>query len=179
VRTLSRHQKWLDQQGTISGDSEASREIKRQVALLSEADRAEFWEFGQAPIYGEIPSEHGIFWTNCIDVEIGTSMFIRTCRLNHSCTIPRQHTNKQPMHKRAHTYARCAHARARGSGAPSVRIKWQNGALNSVATRDIASGEVCVSCFRWLCLCRVFCGLGTPCAPFSLVPECGHSCRSE
>eukprot|EP00802_Teleaulax_amphioxeia_P015687 Tamp_15783.p2 GENE.Tamp_15783~~Tamp_15783.p2 ORF type:complete len:131 (-),score=18.33 Tamp_15783:673-1065(-) len=37
-------------------------------------------------------------------------MFIRTCRLNHSC-------------------------------APSVRIKWQNGALNSVATRDIASGE--------------------------------------
>ena len=138
MRTLSRHQKWLDQQGTISGDSEASREIKRQVALLSEADRAEFWEFGQAPIYGEIPSEHGIFWTNCIDVEIGTSMFIRTCRLNHSCTIPRQQTKKQPggdiidlsvcmgcrrnssasartrsMHKRAHTYAGCARAQVR------------------------------------------------------------------
>ena len=78
VGSLSRHQQWHPAQA-------APRAIEEQVALLPDAQREEFWKFGAAPVYGQTPSAHGIFFTNCIDATHGASMYLLTSRLNHAC----------------------------------------------------------------------------------------------
>ena len=143
---LSRRQMWHDTPGTLSSESLATREIRKQVALLSDGHRQAFWTFGQAPIYGQTPTEQGIFWTNCIDVvdcggggnEAKRDSCASSCQTEHFLSGGEDILNDSCAAMYILT------SRLNHSCAPNVIWRSElggDGQLATVAARDIEEGE--------------------------------------